>query len=304
MANHAGDLACHRGDRLVEMAMRVPDLRLVLLAIVLGWCWTPTSVWAWSASCHRLVVAEAWRAMGRREAVPAALLAGAVAPDRQGRHGAIPIQGHVWDPMTRRGLGPVVVAELWDRLRLGSDETKELADPALLFEMGRLSHVAADLCQPMHAGHHEGEKRWHARWERSLDRRLLAGRDLGFLPDGGAATVREGPGAPESAPHDRGEPDIEPRSARAAGNLARRMARRARARLEALMKALEAGDTIGADEMARLGLGDAVAFTRLLWTTALRGGEAPMDMPWELLLMLLWGVNAWTAPPRAEQEAA
>jgi hypothetical protein len=124
----------------------------------------------------------------------------AVAPDARGP-GHLPPQDHVFHvTLDRRGRrfggAPRRVQELAWKLM-----SEDLPDDQVVFELGRLCHLVADLCQPLHADGQQRnpeEPRIHPRYEQDADRdRSLATvapllRAPGEGPAGGWETHMEG----------------------------------------------------------------------------------------------------------------
>jgi hypothetical protein len=206
-----------------------------------------TDAAAWSARTHRWIAARSAElapgpvgriALTNRES----LLDGATAPDRRGR-GHIPPQAHVWH-VEAAGGGPhfgeaprKAAAMIW---RLGRESPP--AGPELAFELGRLCHIAADLSQPLHTDggrRRPFEDRYHARYERDVER---------LLDDFGPVTAR-----PEGPP-------IDVRSALES------LARAAHAGYEPLEHAYLAGDGLASvEELTRARLRESIAATLDLW---------------------------------------
>jgi len=109
--------------------------------------------WAWSV--HRLVAFRAMQAMGAELPLPAerawpVLWRAAVAPDAAGP-GQLPPIDHVFHVTRDRrarpmGNAPRRIQELTWRLM-----SEELPDDQVVFELGRICHLVADLSQPLHA---------------------------------------------------------------------------------------------------------------------------------------------------------
>lgn len=105
----------------------------------------------------------AWRLVAR----------GAQAADGHGP-GAIPTIGHILHPAgegrPEHGKAPDVIEVLTDRI------AERGRDPrGRLFDLGRLCHIAADLCQPQHTAGREtnpDEDRQHHHFERMADRMI------------------------------------------------------------------------------------------------------------------------------------
>ena len=155
---------------------RIPLILLWLAAAA------PASGWAWSV--HRLVAFRAMQAVGSDLPLPPArawpvLWRAAVAPDAQGP-GRLPPQDHVFHvPSSPRakpfGNGPRRIQELTWRLM-----SEDLPDDQVVFELGRLCHLVADLAQPLHTdgkSRNPDEGRIHPKYESDAD----ADRELGAV---------------------------------------------------------------------------------------------------------------------------
>lgn len=152
---------------------------------------TPAGAWAWSV--HRLVAFRAMAAMaGELPLTPGAawpvLWRASVAPDRQGP-GRLPPQDHVFHVTSHArgkpfGNAPRRIQELTWKLM-----SEDLPDDQVVFELGRLSHLVADLAQPLHTDgkqRNPDEPKIHPRFEKDADH------------DGDLASVRYA--APTTAP--------------------------------------------------------------------------------------------------------
>lgn len=146
--------------------MRLRHLGICSLAALL----MVSSARPWSAPTHRevgLLALERLPADARpttREERQA-FRRGTVAPDRRGQPGWIPPRQHVLhrgDPARRSAEEPVQQLEAWLRRRTLR------RDPEWWFQAGRLAHLVADLCLPLHTASHPEEGRVHSPFERRV----------------------------------------------------------------------------------------------------------------------------------------
>ena len=99
------------------------------------------------------------------------LVRGSVAPDRR-QEGWLPPACHGYDPTKeegtrkRMGLAPKAFAQIINFIRAKNMSRKQRA-----FEIGRALHLIQDLSQPFHVGSGLFEGRYHARYEKWIDRR-------------------------------------------------------------------------------------------------------------------------------------
>lgn len=126
------------------------------------------SAFPWSAATHREVGLLALERLpvGSRPAsreARRAYRAGTAAPDRAGAEGWVPARHHVIHDGDRPEDGAeATVWALEDWLRARRDQR----DPAWWFQAGRLAHLVADLCQPLHTAQVPDEGAVHGRFER------------------------------------------------------------------------------------------------------------------------------------------
>ncbi|MBI3890011.1 MAG: zinc dependent phospholipase C family protein [Candidatus Wallbacteria bacterium] len=256
----------------------------------------PTAARGWSAVTHRAIAARAAERLGgelgrllldRR----AALLDGAVAPDRRGR-GHIPSQDHVWHALasadgTHFGNGPGRAASmLWMLANRGAPSPADAA-----FELGRVCHVVADLNQPLHTDggrEHPYESRYHSRYEKDVERLwdALESAATGTAPSAepGESVGRVESNAPADTACSSPASFLEGRAIRAhAGYLA----------VEAAY--LGGGGLVDIEELTRKQLEASVAATVALWRTLpadLGTAQRPTTAVWFRLLLVVAGYLA------------
>jgi hypothetical protein len=166
----------------------------------------------------------------------------------------------------------------------------ELSDAELVFELGRLCHLVADLCQPLHADggpDHPTEKRVHPRYERDVDRRLV---ELMVRADRSKLPV-EFPGL-----------DL-----RGWSRTLERIALRSREQYEVVLGAYDRGKGLqDLEELTAQRLRVAVVATVALWRWTLerradgvRGRESAQPWAW-LAVILCLAYFAWRGPVESE----
>jgi hypothetical protein len=154
---------------------------------MVGWlaCAGPACGWGWSV--HRLIAFRAMQALaGERLLAPErawpVLWKSVVAPDDRKARGYMPAEDHVFHVTPeaggrRFGRAPRRAQEIAWRLT-----SEALDDEETLHELGRLCHLVADLCQPLHADgkrRNPREREVHAPYERDADRDARLGEVRG-----------------------------------------------------------------------------------------------------------------------------
>ena len=147
--------------------MKVAKLFLLLLAL------SPNTVLAWGGKTHRAIT-HALVTLVKNISGKCGLVEGSVAPDKRG-DGWLPPACHGYDPSQddrakrRRGIAPKSLAQIINTVR-----ARKMTKGERAFQIGRALHITQDLTQPFHTGSGNDERRYHAPYEKWVDKRADA----------------------------------------------------------------------------------------------------------------------------------
>jgi hypothetical protein len=133
-------------------------------AVWLVLLWVPGRADAWAWGVHRQIALRAMEILGKELPLPPA--------DARGK-GHLPPTDHIYHVTAdrrgwHRGGAPRKVQEILWRL-----SAEVLTDREFVFELGRICHLMADLCQPLHTDGSAREplaRQVHPRYEKEADR--------------------------------------------------------------------------------------------------------------------------------------